>query len=134
MTRFARWGDVNAFFALILDNIAALLLLVALIGDNSSSFPGRSDRFGAGFVVNWIIPGHALGLLFGAGIYSWLAFRLARRTNRQDVTAMPIGIDTPSTFAVGLLVLLPTLKSAQDAGDGSPHRLPCSPGMWGWWS
>ena len=39
-----------------------------------------------------------------------LAFRLARRSGRSDVTAMPLGLDTPSTFAVGPLVLVPALK------------------------
>jgi len=39
-----------------------------------------------------------------------MAFRLARRTGRDDVTAMPLGLDTPSTFAVGPLVLLPALN------------------------
>jgi AGZA family xanthine/uracil permease-like MFS transporter len=42
--------------------------------------------------------------------YTWMAFRLARRTGRDDVTAMPLGLDTPSTFAVGPLVLLPALN------------------------
>ncbi len=119
MSRHARWGDVNAFFGLILDNIAALLLLVVLIGDNSSS-AAHSDRFAAWFVLDWIVPGQAIGLFIGAAIYSWLAFRLQRRTGRDDVTAMPLGIDTPTTFAVGLLVLLPTLKAAQTEG-GMKH-------------
>ena len=34
-------------------------------------------------------------------VYTWLAFRLARRSGRSDVTAMPLGLDTPSTIAVG---------------------------------
>jgi adenine/guanine/hypoxanthine permease len=48
--------------------------------------------------------------LLGDLAYTWMAFRLARRTNRPDVTAMPLGLDTPSTFAVGPLVLLPALS------------------------
>jgi AGZA family xanthine/uracil permease-like MFS transporter len=39
-----------------------------------------------------------------------MAFRLARRTNRSDVTAMPLGLDTPSTFGVAFFVLLPALR------------------------
>jgi AGZA family xanthine/uracil permease-like MFS transporter len=110
---WARWGDVNAFFGLMLDNVAALVLLVALIGDNTSNVPNRPDRFMAWFVVDWIIPGHAIGVLLCALIYSWLGARLARRTGRNDVTAMPLGLDTPSAFGVGLLVLIPTLVEAQ---------------------
>ncbi len=57
-----------------------------------------------------MIPGTALGVVLGDLAYTWMAFRLARRTGRSDVTAMPLGLDTPSTFAVGALVLLPALK------------------------
>ena len=56
-----------------------------------------------------MIPGTALGVVLGDLAYTWMAFRLARRTGRADVTAMPLGLDTPSTFAVGPLVLLPAL-------------------------
>src|SRR5437588_487406 len=55
-------------------------------------------------------PGTALGVLLGDLVYSWMAFRLARRTGRPDVTAMPLGLDTPSTFGSAFLVLLPALQ------------------------
>jgi len=61
-----------------------------------------------------MIPGTALGVLLGDLVYTWMAFRLARRTGRSDVTAMPLGLDTPSTFGVALLILLPALKDARD--------------------
>ena len=61
-----------------------------------------------------MIPGTALGVLLGDLVYTWMAFRLARRSGRIDVTAMPLGLDTPSTFAVGPLVLLPALKHGMD--------------------
>jgi AGZA family xanthine/uracil permease-like MFS transporter len=118
---WARWGDVNAFFGLMLDNVAALLLLVAVVASDASSSANRADRFTAWFVIEWIIPGHAIGVLIAAGLYTWLAARLARRTGRHDVTAMPLGLDTPSTFGVGLLVLIPTLTEAQ-AERGMDHN------------
>src|SRR5207302_3275051 len=43
-------------------------------------------------------------------VYTLMAFRLARRTGNAAVTAMPLGLDTPSTFGVALLVLLPALQ------------------------
>jgi AGZA family xanthine/uracil permease-like MFS transporter len=52
-------------------------------------------------------------VLIGDLVYSWMAFRLARRSGRTDVTAMPLGLDTPSTFGVALLILLPTLNEAR---------------------
>lgn len=99
--RWASRGDINAFFGLMLDNTTVLVLLVAIVAGK--------DQFDAGFIVRHMIPGTALGVLVGDLIYTWLAFRLAKRTGRSDVTAMPLGLDTPSTFAVGFLVLLPAM-------------------------
>jgi AGZA family xanthine/uracil permease-like MFS transporter len=104
---WARWGDVNAFFGLILDNVAVMTVLVVLI---SSADPVADQRFSREFVLTQMIPGTVLGVVLGDLAYTWLAFRLARLTGRADVTAMPLGLDTPSTFAVGPLVLLPALR------------------------
>ena len=67
-----------------------------------------------------MIPGTALGVVVGDLVYTWLAFRLARRSGRRDVTAMPLGLDTPSTIAVATLVLLPSLKLRHGAAQ-LPH-------------
>src|SRR5713226_2216892 len=99
---WAAWGDVNAFFGLMLDNLTVMLILTTLL--SASSAP--EQRFSAEFVLNRMIPGTALGVLLGDLVYTWLAFRLARRTNRSDVTAMPLGLDTPSAFGVALFGLL----------------------------
>ncbi len=109
MSRYAwaRWGDVNAFFGLILDNVAVMTVLVVLV---ASGEPEVERRFSREFVLTQMIPGTVLGVVVGDLAYTWLAFRLARRTGRSDVTAMPLGLDTPSTFAVGPLVLLPALR------------------------
>ncbi len=113
MTRYhwARWGDVNAFFGLILDNVAVMIVLVVLV---TSANPAADHRFSREFVLTQMIPGTAIGVLLGDLVYTWMAVRLARRTGRSDVTAMPLGLDTPSTFAVGPLVLLPALSEALD--------------------
>jgi AGZA family xanthine/uracil permease-like MFS transporter len=120
MTRcaWARWGDLNAFFGLILDNVAVMIVLVVLV---SSASPAADHRFSREFVLTQMIPGTALGVVVGDLAYTWMALRLARRTGRSDVTAMPLGLDTPSTFAVGPLVLLPALKQGMD-GFGMDHN------------
>jgi len=105
--RWARWGDVNAFFGLMLDNVAVMIVLVVLV---TSAEPVAEHRFSREFVLTQMIPGTALGVLLGDLTYTWMALRLARRSGRSDVTAMPLGLDTPSTFAVGGLVLLPALN------------------------
>ncbi len=103
MTRYAwaKWGDVNGFFGLMIDNVAVMMILAGILG---------ASGFTQEFVLTRMIPGSALGVLIGDLVYTWMAFRLARQTGRSDITAMPLGIDTPSTFAVAFLVLIPSYQ------------------------
>ena len=48
-------------------------------------------------------------MLVGDLVYTGLAIRLMRRTGRDDVTAMPFGIDTPSLFGIVFGVLGPVM-------------------------
>ncbi len=109
--RWATWGDLNAFFGLMLDNMANLVLLWVLLAGNG--FP--SEIF---FLL--MVPGTALGVLVGDLVYSWMAFRLAKKTGNPNVTAMPLGLDTPSTIGVALAVLVPSYQAG--LADGlTPH-------------
>lgn len=112
MTRYnwAQWGDVNAFFGLMLDNVAVMVLLVSIIAQPLAEQKAGDPKFTPEFVMTRMIPGTALGVLIGDLIYTLMAFRLARRTGNNNVTAMPLGLDTPSTFGIAFLVLLPALK------------------------
>lgn len=103
---FAR-GDVNGFFALAVDNLA---MLVAMSGILVGVF-----RMPAGVVLGGMLPGTALGVLVGDLAYAALAWRLAHRERRQDVCAMPLGIDTPSLFALTFGVVGPAYATTGDA-------------------
>ena len=103
---FAR-GDVNGFFALAVDNLA---MLVAMSGILIGVF-----RMPADVVLGRMLPGTALGVLVGDLAYAALAWRLARRERRQDVCAMPLGIDTPSLFALTFGVVGPVFATTGDA-------------------
>ena len=83
----------------MLDNIAGLILMATLL-----------SGFGidVNFVVSAMVPGTALGVLVGDLAFFVLAFWLAKRTGRDDVTAMPLGLDTPSTFGIILFILGPS--------------------------
>jgi adenine/guanine/hypoxanthine permease len=107
MTNRYRWaqpGDINAFFGLSLDNIAGLMLIVGILAG-----------FGipAEFSLTHLIPGTALGVLFGDLCFFYMAFRLAKATNNSNVTAMPLGLDTPSIFGIMGLVIGPAFLGAQ---------------------
>ncbi|MEM7478025.1 MAG: permease [Planctomycetota bacterium] len=105
---WASRGDVNAFFGLMLDNLAGLLLTVTLL---SGIF-----GFPVDFAIRYMIPGTAIGVLVGDLLYFFLAFRLAKRENRDNVTAMPLGLDTPSTIGMVLFVLGPSFAAGKAAG------------------
>jgi len=105
--RWAQWGDLNAFFGLLLDNITTLVVFTGIL---ASVFGYPIDK-----VYSLMIPGTALGVLFGDCVYTWLAFRLAKQTGRTDVTAMPLGLDTPSTIGIATAVLGPVYLETKDA-------------------
>src|SRR6476469_7417633 len=79
------------------DNVANLVILVAILV-GAFNFPRD-------LVLHRIVPGTAVGVLVGDLIYAALARRLARRTGRSDVTAMPLGLNAPSVFGMSFAVL-----------------------------
>ena len=103
--RWAAPGDINAFFGLILDNVVNLAILAGILV-GAFGFP-------ADVVYTKMFPGTALGVMIGDLAYTWLAFRLARRTGRSDVTAMPLGLDSPSTIGMAFAVLGPAFVAAK---------------------
>jgi AGZA family xanthine/uracil permease-like MFS transporter len=98
---------VNGFLGLALDNVTNLVILASLL-IGVFGFP-------ADLVLGRMVPGTALGVLVGDLAYTGLALRLMRRTGRDDVTAMPFGIDTPTLFAMVFGVLGPVKVATGDA-------------------
>jgi AGZA family xanthine/uracil permease-like MFS transporter len=47
-----------------------------------------------------------------------MAFRLAKKTGNKEVTAMPLGLDTPSTIGIALVVLGPCFLAMKSRGMG----------------
>ena len=97
-----RWfvkEDLNGFFGLMFDNITVLSFLAGIL-IFAFGFP-------AGIVYGRMFPGTALGVLFGDLVYTYMAFRLAKKKQSSEITAMPLGLDTPSTIGIALTVLGP---------------------------
>ncbi len=101
-------GDINACFGLLLDNLADLVLAVSLLS--------QVFHFPTEFALRYMVPGTALGVLFGDLVFTWMAIRLGRRTGRSDVTAMPLGLDTPSTIGMVFFVLGPAYQAGLATG------------------
>lgn len=114
-------GDIDGFFGLALDNLVQLLLIVSLCG----GVLGFADDL----VYGRILPGAALSLLLGNLFYGWQAKRLAHRSGRRDVCALPYGINTVSLIAFVFLVMLPAKLAAQAAGAADPARVAWQAGL-----
>ena len=92
----------------MLDNIAGLVLLVSLLAG--------AFQFPVNFALAYMVPGTAIGVFVGDMLFFFLAFHYAKKTGKTDVTAMPLGLDTPSTFGMIFLVLGPAYSSAIKSG------------------
>ncbi|MFT5523477.1 MAG: AGZA family xanthine/uracil permease-like MFS transporter [Pirellulaceae bacterium] len=98
----------------MLDNIADLVLTVSLL---TIVF-----EFPTNFALQNMVPGTAIGVLVGDLLFFWMALSLAKRLGRSDVTAMPLGLDTPSTFGMVFFVLGPAFVAKKAMlGQNSPE-------------
>src|ERR1035441_2938302 len=100
-------GDINAFFGLMLDNMSDLVIMATIL----MTVFGMPREI----VLYKMVPGPAVGVLVGDLLYTWMAVRLARKSARRDVTAMPLGLDTPSSFGMAFGVIGPTYLTTRDA-------------------
>jgi len=99
-------GDLDGFFGLFIDNLLQLMLIAVLC----TSVAGLPQEM----VTHRLLPGAALSILLGNLFYSWQAWNLARRTGRDDVTALPYGINTPSLVAFIFLIMGPLYQETKN--------------------
>jgi AGZA family xanthine/uracil permease-like MFS transporter len=99
-------GDVDGFFGLFFSGFPDLLLIVGL---------APICGFSTEFVTGRVLPGVALSILAGNLFYAWQARRLAAKTGRSDVTAIPFGVNTPTIFAYVFLIMGPVYARTHDA-------------------
>lgn len=114
-------ADLDGFFGLALDNLVQLLVIVTLC----QQVLGFSDTL----IYRHILPGAAVSLLLGNLYYAWQAKRLAESLGRQDICALPYGINTVSLFAYIFLVMLPAKMAAQASGAENPERIAWQAGL-----
>lgn len=99
-------GDWDGFAGLFIDNLLQLLLIATLC----PALCGIPLEMVAGT----IFPGAALSILAGNLFYSWQAARLAAKSGRQDVTALPYGINTVSLIAFIFFIMAPVWQATKD--------------------
>ena len=92
-------GDWNAFFGFGTNILVNLLTLTALL-----RFVLKMPD---GLVFGRILPAVGLMMFLSTGYYAFLAYRLAKKTGRTDVCALPSGISVPHMFIVTFVVMMP---------------------------
>jgi AGZA family xanthine/uracil permease-like MFS transporter len=99
-------SDIDGFFGLFIDNLLQLML-IAVLCKVVSGLPAE-------LITNRILPGAAISILIGNLFYAWQARQLMMKTGRDDVTALPFGINTPSLFAFILLIMGPVYQETKN--------------------
>lgn len=97
--------DSHAAFVLMLDSMVNLATLSSIL---------IAFGFPADLVLLKILPGSTVGVLVGNILYALLALRLRQQSQDPNVTAMPLGLDTPSTIGLALTVLGPSFIAQQE--------------------
>ena len=105
-SRPALWtpGDWNAFFGFGTNILVNMLVLTGLL-----RFVLKMPD---SIVFGRILPAMGLMMFLSTMYYAWLAYKLALKTGRSDVCALPSGISVPHMFVVTFVIMLPiTLKT-----------------------
>ena len=100
-------GDWAAFFGLLANNLTNLLTMISLL------------IFVVGFpedmVYGRVVPAFGFAIFIASMAYGWFGYKLAKKTGRSDITALPSGPSAPSIFTVTFLVLIPVFRQTNDA-------------------
>jgi adenine/guanine/hypoxanthine permease len=107
--RPALWttGDWNAYFGFGTNILVNLLVLTGLL-----RFVLKMPD---ALVFGRILPATGMMLFLSTIYYASLAYRLAKKTGRTDVCALPSGISVPHMFVVVFVVMMPILLKTGDA-------------------
>lgn len=98
--------DWDGFFGLMIDNLIQLILIVSLCRE--------LIHLPDSYIFQKILPGAAISILVGNFFYAWQARRLMRETRRDDITALPYGINTVALFAFVFFIMLPIYLETKD--------------------
>jgi AGZA family xanthine/uracil permease-like MFS transporter len=103
-------GDWNAYFGFGTNILVNLLVLTGLL-----RFVLKMPD---ALVFGRILPATGLMMFLSTLYYAWLAYRLAKRTGRDDVCALPSGISVPHMFVVTFVIMLPIALKTGDPVRG----------------
>jgi AGZA family xanthine/uracil permease-like MFS transporter len=112
MKRPVLWtpGDWNAFFGFGTNILVNMLVLTGLL-----RFVLKMPD---SLVFGRILPALGLMMCLSTMYYAFLAYRLALRTGRSDVCALPSGVSVPHMFIVTFVIMLPIALKTNDPMKG----------------
>src|SRR3954462_8498993 len=103
-------GDWNAFFGFGTNILVNMLVLTGLLG--------FVLKMPDAIVFGRILPALGLMMCLSTMYYAYLAYRLAQRTGRDDVCALPSGGSVPHMFIVTFVIMLPITPKTNDPIKG----------------
>jgi AGZA family xanthine/uracil permease-like MFS transporter len=103
-------GDWNAFFGFGTNILVNMLVLTGLL-----RFVLKMPD---SLVFGRILPALGLMMCLSTFYYAWLAYRLAQKTGRTDVCALPSGVSVPHMFVVTFVIMLPITVKTGDPMKG----------------
>lgn len=103
-------GDFNAFFGFGTNILVNLLVLTGLLR--------FVLKIPDSVVFGRILPATGLMLCLSTLYYAWLAYKLAAKTGRTDVCALPSGVSVPHMFVVTFVIMLPIASRTGDPMQG----------------
>ncbi|MEO7424603.1 MAG: regulator [Fibrobacteria bacterium] len=103
-------GDWNALFGFGTNILVNMLTLSALL-----LYVLQMPRE---MVFGRILPAAGMMMCMSTLYYAWLAYRLAKKSGRSDVCALPSGISVPHMFIVTLVIMLPVKLATGDPVKG----------------
>src|SRR5437899_10805924 len=108
-------GDWNAFFGFGTNILVNMLVLTGLL-----RFVLKMPD---SLVFGRILPALGLMMCLSTFYYAFLAYRLALKTGRSDVCALPSGVTVPHMFIVTFVIMLPITLQPSDPMTGSSAGL-----------
>src|SRR5829696_3326888 len=103
-------GDWNAFFGFGTNILVNMLVLTGLL-----RFVLKMPD---SLVFGRILPALGLMMCLSTFYYAYLAYKLAQKTGRTDVCALPSGVSVPHMFIVTFVIMLPITLRTNDPVKG----------------
>ena len=103
---FFKRGDIGGLTYLVTNNIVNYLIVIATLS-GVLKWPDK-------VVFGYVIPGMSIGLFLGCCYYAWMGYRISKRDQRPDVTALPSGVSTTAMFVMLYGVIMPLSYAVED--------------------